>query len=56
MVDAETFKEFEEWLYDGSGSGVDVSFPTVRRVGGDHDRGFSPALNAEMRHRARHRH
>ena len=22
-------------------------FPTVRRVGGDHDRGFSPALNAE---------
>jgi len=23
-------------------------FPTQRRVGGDHDRGFSPALNAEM--------
>ena len=27
-------------------------FPSVRRVGGDHDRGFSPALNREMRHRA----
>jgi hypothetical protein len=26
-------------------------FPTVRRKGGDDDRGFSPALNAEMRKR-----
>jgi hypothetical protein len=29
-------------------------FPTARRIGGDHDRGFSPALNAEMAHRAAH--
>jgi hypothetical protein len=28
------------------------TFPSVRRVGGDHDRGFSPALNREMRRRA----
>ncbi len=26
-------------------------FPDVRRKGGDHDRGFSPALNQEMRSR-----
>lgn len=26
-------------------------FPTVRRIGGDHDRGFSPALNSELRKR-----
>lgn len=26
-------------------------FPTMRRKGGDHDRGFSPALNAEMKQR-----
>lgn len=26
-------------------------FPTVRRKGGDDDRGFSPALNEEMRKR-----
>jgi len=26
-------------------------FPTVRRIGGDQDRGFSPALNDEMRKR-----
>ena len=98
MVDAETFKEFEEWFnredVEGSGfagetaqsfldwaekngclnevltlsktgrhldeldssfyegGGIDVGFPSVRRVGGDHDRGFSPALNGEMRHRA----
>lgn len=28
-------------------------FPDVRRKGGDHDRGFSPALNEEMRKRNR---
>ena len=33
--------------------GVELGrFPSVRRVGGDHDRGFSPALNREMRRRA----
>jgi hypothetical protein len=26
-------------------------FPDVRRKGGDHDRGFSPALNQEIRNR-----
>lgn len=26
-------------------------FPDVRRKGGDHDRGFSPALNQEVRNR-----
>lgn len=29
-------------------------FPDVRRKGGDHDRGFSPALNKEMRDRHHH--
>ena len=27
-------------------------FPDMRRKGGDHDRGHTPALNAEMRRRA----
>jgi|SRR6185437_16768842 hypothetical protein len=31
-----------------------ISFPDVRRKGGDHDRGFSPALNKEMRDRYHH--
>lgn len=29
-------------------------FPDVRRKGGDHDRGFSPALNQEIRKRIPH--
>jgi hypothetical protein len=41
--------ELDSSLYDQCELG---RFPSVRRIGGDHDRGFSPALNGEMRHRA----
>lgn len=35
-------------------SSISNPFPDVRRKGGDHDRGFTPVLNAEMRKRHHH--
>lgn len=44
----ESFRAF----YSRTNVALPHPFRTARRVGGDHDRGFSQALNEEMRRRA----